>query len=119
MAEIKIEVVYESDGGEELGLFAEGHHDPAAFTAAVEAWRASPDGAWLPAELVPTVLPDEVRHETWRNEDGGEGYVFRPAAPGEPGAYPVTCFAFEGGTLAAPRAPSPSRDEGAAMTKEE
>lgn len=111
MAEIRIEVVYEANGGEELGLYAEGHHVPADFVAAVEAWRLTPEGAWLPSELVPTVLLSEVRHETWRNEDDGDGYVFRPASPGEPGAYPVTCFAFEGGTLAAPPAPAPSPPE--------
>lgn len=98
---IKIEVVYEMNGGEEVGLFAEGHHEAAAFADAVAEWRKG-DGHWLDPGYIPEVPLDEVRHETWRNEEGGEGYFFRPAQPGEPGAYPVTCFAFEGGTLASP-----------------
>lgn len=109
---IAIEAVFTNDG-EEIGFYSKGHHDPAAFRAAcAEAMAEDGDFYYLDPELTPPPSEDdEVRHETWRDEITGDDEMvwFRPAQPGEPGAYPVTCYAFEGGVLAAPADPPPLR----------
>jgi hypothetical protein len=94
--------------GEEIGCYAKGHHPPAAFAEAFAAWMRDEErgGAYMgldPGAFLP-LREDEVKHATWR-EDEGDGadlaWVFVAAKEGEPGAYPVTCYAFDGGELAA------------------
>lgn len=100
---MKIEIVYSNDC-EEMGLYARGEFDKAEFcAAAAEAWRA-----YCNAELEELPVPEEVRYEWWREEPNDESgdlaVLFRPAKPGEPGAYPVTCWSLYGDeTLAHPK----------------
>lgn len=114
---LTIACVYDN-GGEEIGLYSAGHHDAEEFREA--AMVGAPD-LGLDVDVVAEMLLREVRHEWWRDEAGADGLdiIFRPAGPGEPGAYEVTCWPFDlDGVLAAPPAapPTPSADprEGAA-----
>jgi hypothetical protein len=105
---IEIEVCYRG-GDEESGLYAKGHHDTAAFCAAAVSFldKMKWDAALAPAPDV------DIGYEWWRDEPSDNGDVsvwFRAAKPGEPGAYEVTCYAFEGGVLV-PRAGDGAKDK--------
>lgn len=110
MSEIVIEVVYDQ-GGEEMGLYAKGHHDKAAMREAIMVAVAGEIA--LDVDEPPALK--EIRHEWWRNGpgDGGDlAFIFVQAKEGEPGAYPVTCWPLDGGMDGGPSglasAPAPS-----------
>lgn len=77
---IDIRILREFEGGP-IGYYARGHHDPAAFVAAV----AEFDDAGYDAAC--------VRLEYWRNlpaPDGSGGSIYVKARKPGRGAYPVT-----------------------------
>ncbi len=66
-------------------LMSKGHHEPAAFLAAVEAWNGGPlEGRW-----------GKVRHGWHRTVPDSTGEyrcLMHPAKPHARGAYPTTCI---------------------------
>lgn len=100
---IEVHPVYEvfegAEIGRQMGWWARGHHDPAAFLAAIkhETYLDDPSWCYGLAEA-PVLRAEDVSHQHWRIVphwvDGEvEGSRFVPCGPGR-GAFPVTSIEF-------------------------
>jgi hypothetical protein len=94
-----------ADHGEELlGVYSKGHHAGASELTGdpfLQAARKHLDEeeCWDAEELA-DLDQCVVQFETWRcipcRLDGDWWTMFRPATPGQPGAFPVTVLRFDG-----------------------
>lgn len=82
-------MIREIDGGDCLGWYAKGHHDPEVFVSAVDDEWGNRDG-WPPNPL------PYVRHLRWRNvPTNGEACTYMFVEGTGPGSYPVTALELE------------------------
>jgi hypothetical protein len=77
---LEIEEMRESEDGDVLGYYSKGHHDDAAFNAALQAFL----GETIPLRLRP-------RREWFRCACYGQDRVFDTGKPGQRGSFPITC----------------------------